>query len=333
MVKSIIKVLVLRFSSIGDIVLTSPVPRLIKQQLPGAEVHYATKRSFYILLQHNPYIDRFHLLEDSFEDLVKELKEEQFDYIIDLHDNVRSSLIKLKLGVPSFTYDKQRWKRWLLVHCKINRMGRHIVDRYVDTLSKLGIKNDGSGVDYFIVPSEEVSLDSLPESFRSGFIVLVVGTAQFTKQLPLEKQIEICRGIHFPVLLLGGSKEIELGQKIAGAGPHVLNACGQYSLNQCASLIRQSELVISNDTGLMHIAAAFGKPILATYGNSVSAFGFDPYLPHPETRIFEVPLSCRPCTKFGGNSCPKGHFHCMQKINSADIISAAERILGINEKP
>ncbi len=327
------KILILRFSSIGDIVLTSPVPRAIKEQMPDAIVHFATKKSSEGLVLHNPYIDKVHLLEGSMEPFVLELRAERFDYIIDLHDNVRSTYLKWKLKVPAFTYDKQRWKRWLLVRWKINRMGRHIVDRYLDTVTGLGLEPDSQGIDYFISPTDEVSLFDLPASFQSGYVVMVTGTAHFTKQLPIEKQIEFCRGLSYPLLLLGGEKEIERGNRIAEAsGSLVYNACGKFSLNQCASLIRQSELVVTNDTGLMHVAAAYRKPILATYGNSVSAFGFDPYRPHPSTRIFEVDLPCRPCTKFGGGRCPKGHFDCMRKIDIPGMLRCAREIIGKDQK-
>lgn len=324
-----VKFLVIRFSSIGDIVLTSPVVRHIKCRIPDAEVHFVTKRAFAPLVANNPYIDKIHLLDDSLAQLINRLRAEKFDHIIDLHDNLRSFLIKRLLGVPSQTYCKNRIGRWLLVSAGINRMKGHIVERYMKTLLPWNIGDDGKGLDFFVAPDTTVDRGELPPAFASGFAVLVAGTMHFTKQLPLEKQIEICRGITWPILILGGKKEAELGEAIVrGANrDNLVNGCGAYSLSQSALWISLSKLVVTNDTGLMHIAAAYAKPILATYGNSVSAFGFDPYRVPASSQIFQVGLRCRPCSKFGGPACPKGHFNCMQQINSQAIVLAANAIM------
>lgn len=129
------KVLVLRFSSIGDIVLTTPVVRNLKQQLSGAEVHYCTKSQFRILLENNPYVDKAFYLDKSLNNLIDELKKENYDYVIDLHNNLRSSIIKWRLGKKSFTFDKLNLKKWLLVNLKVNKLpSLHIVDRYMATV-------------------------------------------------------------------------------------------------------------------------------------------------------------------------------------------------------
>ena len=145
-----LKILIIRFSSIGDIVLTTPVIRCIKQQLPNVEIHYLTKRNFKSILSSNPNIDKLHLLEETLSATISSLKAEKFDLIIDLHHNLRTLIIKIKLGVKSSSFDKLNWQKWLLVNLKINRMPDvHLVDRYFATVRFLGVKNDEKALDYY----------------------------------------------------------------------------------------------------------------------------------------------------------------------------------------
>jgi ADP-heptose:LPS heptosyltransferase len=149
-----------------------------------------------------------------------------------------------------------------------------------------------------------------------------------TKQIPLERIVHICDGLDEPVILLGGKREKGMGAEIdRQTGEHVLNTCGRYNINQSASLIRQSRLVITGDTGLMHIAAAFQKKILSVWGHTIPAFGMYPYKPDSDSKIYEVEgLSCRPCTKIGKKECPKGHFRCMNEIDYEGIIRTAKKL-------
>ena len=340
------KILVLRFSSIGDIVLTSPVVRALAQQVPGAEVHFATKPAYRGLLEPNPYITKGHYLTGSLPDLIKELQAERFDYLIDLHHNLRTALIKLRLGVKSSSFDKLNWQKWLLVNLKINVLPRqHIVERYLAAAIPLGVKNDGQGLDYFIPEDQEVNLNDLPAGFQRGYAAVAIGAQHATKRLPVEKLIELCQNLRRPIILLGGPEDESVGhiielafEKQAAATkapvatipespyyfpkppssqvPKVLifNGCGRFSLHQSASILRQAQLVVSHDTGLMHIAAAFGKEIFSIWGNTVPAFGMYPY--KTEFRTLEVlNLPCRPCSKIGFSECPQGHFKCMRDQN------------------
>ncbi len=339
------KILVLRFSSIGDIVLTSPVVRALARQVPNARVHFATKPAYRGLVEPNPYITKGHYLTGSLKELVKELKAERFDYVIDLHHNLRTALIKLQLGVPASSFEKLNWQKWLLVHFKINLLPRqHIVDRYLATAALLGVQNDGRGLDYFIPADQEVNLRELPAGFQQGgYVAVAIGAQHATKRLPVEKLIELCQRLRRPIVLLGGPEDESVGHIIelafekqaalavpAGgsipdspyrfpakapsqlsAPPLIFNGCGRFSLHQSASLLRQAQLVVSHDTGLMHIAAAFKKEIFSVWGNTVPEFGMYPY--QTEFRVLEVPgLPCRPCSKIGFAECPQGHFKCMR---------------------
>ena len=320
------KILILRFSSIGDIVLTTPVIRALKQQVPGAHVHYCTKPGFKAIVAPNPYLDKVHYLPAKLNELIAELRAEKFDYIVELHNNLRTRLIRLKLGVPAKGFDKLNIQKWLLVNLKINRLPAvHIVDRYLAAAAKLGVQNDGQGLDYFIPAADEVNLSSLPASHRPGYVAFAIGAQHATKRLPLDRLIQLCEKINRPLVLLGGKEDASTGEQIQSYFQNqnqltyneqrttIYNACGQYNLNQSASLVRQAEVVFSHDTGLMHIAAALGKKIFSIWGNTVPEFGMYPY--HTDFVVLENKnIKCRPCSKIGYEACPQGHFKCMRDI-------------------
>lgn len=329
------KILVIRFSSIGDIVLTTPVVRCLKKQLPDCEIHYATKKEYAAVLANNPYIDTFHFLEKDLSTLIQTFKGEKFDYIIDLHNNLRTSHIKLLLGGNWKRFNKLNIEKWLLVNFKINKLPKvHIVHRYMQTVESLGVKYDGKGLDFFIVPHEEETFfDQFPGIPKNNYVCLVPGAKFNTKTIPAEKCAEMINvakrsmersgiNITLPILILGGSSEIELGNKVVelSSKNDVINLCGKLSLAKSAAAIKHAHLIITADTGLMHIAAAFDKKIISVWGNTVPEFGMYPLLPENgkgESIISEVKgLPCRPCSKIGYAKCPKGHFKCMREQNA-----------------
>ena len=213
------KILVLRFSSIGDIVLTTPVVRALARQVPGAEVHFATKPAYRGLLEANPYVARVHLLGGSLRELVQQLKAEKFDYVVDLHHNLRTLLITRQLGVKSSRFDKLNWQKWLLVNAKIDRLPRvHIVQRYLAAAAPLGVHDDGQGLDYFIPADQEIDLATLPAPFATGYVAVAIGAQHATKRLPLEKLVELCQRLApRPVILLGGPEDAPVAQAIMAA--------------------------------------------------------------------------------------------------------------------
>ncbi len=325
------KILVIRFSSIGDIVLTTPVMRALKNTSGlEAEVHFVTKKSFAGFMRNNPNVDLVHELEGSVFELAKRLRNERFDYIIDLHNNLRSNLLRLFLLRPSKAFNKLNIEKWLLTRLKINRLPEiHIVDRYIAAGQRLRLKNDDLGLDFFLPENELAWPEILPEGLKEGFAAFVIGGMHATKRLPNQKIIDICRALKKPVVLLGGPEDAKNGRIIeAASGQRVFNACGKLSLNQSAFLVKEAKVVITHDTGLMHIAAAFQKPIISVWGNTVPEFGMYPCMPHsPENSIVvEVKgLPCRPCDKIGYEKCPKGHFDCMEKISHQQVADAALR--------
>lgn len=326
------KLLVIRFSSIGDIVLTTPVLRCIKKQLPEAELHFLTKEQYRTILIANPYVDKIIVLGLSKTLMMHQLKMEQYDAIIDLHHNLRTWEVKRALkGVPAYSFHKLNWKKWLMTACKINRLPeQHIVDRYLATTRSFGVINDGEGLDYFIPGDEHVKANDLPFSHQMGYVALVIGAAHATKQLPVERCIELCRRISLPIVLLGGKADHARGEQVANHDPiKVYNACGKFSLHESADLVRKSLLVITPDTGMMHIAAAFKKPIISIWGNTIPAFGMTPYFGKHQVaqQVAQVQLGCRPCSKIGYDTCPKKHFNCMQKQDLQQIQEWVKEIL------
>ncbi len=326
------KVLIIRFSSIGDIVWTTPVVRCVKLQLPEVKLHYCTKLRFKSMVEANPYIDKIHYLDDSLSTLIKDLKREKFDFIIDLHRNIRTTMIKLRLGTPSKAYNKLRIIRFLYTTFQINFMPNcHVVDRYFDAASPLNIKNDDKGLDYFIPEKDEVELEWLPEAFQKEYVAYVIGATGQTKILPFKKMVELCDRINKPIVLVGGKEDFETGEKLArffnsdsgsrdideglaklGKKTVIFNGCGKFNLSQSAFLVKQAKVVFGHDTGLTHIAAAFKKTIFSIWGGTVPN-NFYPY----GTKFFlleNTKLSCRPCSKSGRSKCPKGHFKCMNDL-------------------
>jgi ADP-heptose:LPS heptosyltransferase len=330
------KFLIIRFSSIGDIVLTTPVVRCLKKQVATAEVHFLTKAAFRPILAANPFVDKIHCLENDLKSLIHSLYKEDFDYIIDLHHNLRTWRVKRGLKKPSFSFDKLNIEKWLYTNFKINRLPKkHIVDRYLDTLKAFGVHNDGAGLDYFIPAEDELKPTDIPTSHQAGYVGLVIGAAHATKRLLLHKLETICKDSRYPLILLGGPEDAETAKHLAAIDPiKIYNACGQFRLNESAGLVRQAKLIVTHDTGLMHIAAAFKRPIVSIWGNTVPEFGMYPYygdnyLHHfqekPPYQIMEIKgLSCRPCSKIGYDKCPKKHFKCMELQSTQTVIDAID---------
>jgi ADP-heptose:LPS heptosyltransferase len=323
------KFLIIRFSSIGDIVLTTPVVRCLKKQVPDAVIHFLVKDSFRSVVAHNPYIDKIHVLAHSWELMIEELKTEEYDYIIDLHHNTKTLRVKNALKKKSFSFYKLNIQKYLLTAFKINVLPKlHIVDRYLKTVESFGVKNDGAGLDYFISKDEETTLKDIPASHQAGYITCVIGAAHGTKRWPVQKWKEFCSLMDHPIILLGGPEDAARGAEIAAVDTiKVYNACGKFKLNESADLVRKAKIVISNDTGLMHIAAAYKRPIISLWGNTVPAFGMTPYYgdaPVSDVILQTSKLWCRPCSKIGYDKCPLGHFKCMERISPLTVLAKAK---------
>lgn len=327
------KLLIIRLSSIGDIVLTTPVIRCIKKQIPDAEIHFLVKTTYKSILQENPYISRVHEWQADTKSTLQNLQAENFDYVIDLHHNLRTLRIKWALRkAKSYSFHKLNIQKWFRTALKINLLpDKHIVDRYLETVAPLGVKNDGFGLDYFIPKKDQFPITELPATHVSGYIGLVIGAALHTKKLPEEKLIALCRKLPYPIILLGGPEDKTTGEQIANEDRiKIYNACGKFNLHESAWIVKNALLLITHDTGLMHIAAAFHKKIIAVWGNTIPAFGMYPYFGNNSVPCFNAEvnnLSCRPCSKIGYTKCPRGHFKCMQQQDLDAIVNTCNQFL------
>lgn len=339
------KILIIRFSSIGDIVLTSPVIRCVHQQT-GAEVHFLTKEIFKDIVEANPHISKVFTIRRKVGEVVEALRREYYDAVIDLHNNLRSWQLRLSmLNIPFHSFDKANFSKWWMVRFKTtDHPIPHIVHRYLEAAIPLGVIDDQGGLEYFIPPDQEVHPEEAAGYFPAGtksaekvrqgaYYAFAIGATHATKRMPVEKIAEICHRLEAPVILLGGPGDIEAASRIVAlCGPEsVASACGKLSLHQSASLVRQAFRVIAHDTGLMHIAAAFRKEIISIWGNTVPEFGMSPYYPagipvfHQSLQV--QGLNCRPCSKIGFERCPKGHFRCMHDISPAEVALAAKSLI------
>jgi heptosyltransferase-2 len=315
------KILCIRFSSIGDIILTSPIIRALKKRFPEAEIHIVTKVQFATLWSANPYVHEVHSYQGNLWSLANHLRKIGFDAVVDLHKNVRSFLLsalllKIPYQINKFTAERKHW-----VKTKINTLPKkHLVERYFDALSELELINDHQGLDYFIPKDQEINLADF--GIHGSYVVYAIGGQHVTKVLSYPKMVELCERLLAKIVLIGDVKDAVFGARLASEYPNkVINLCNQTSIGQSASLMKQAEYVISHDSSMMHIAAALKKKIFVIWGSTHSGFGMYPY----ETEFISLEmanLSCRPCTTQGTNVCPLGHFDCMHKISLDPLIDA-----------
>ena len=315
------KILIIRFSSIGDIVLTSPIIRCIKLQT-DVELHFLTKKQYSIILESNPYIDKL-IFFKKIKSTLKELKSEDYDVIIDLQNNIRSLWLKLNLRMTAFTVCKRNWQKFLYINFGIDSLKDHVVDRYFKTVKKIHVINDGKGLEYFIGPNINIDFD-----VEKKFIAWAIGGTYEQKTLSKEQIIETCNNLSIPIVLLGGDNEKEIASQIIKDSKNrfIFNFCGNLSLDESAYLIKKSYLVLTNDTGLMHIAASFKKRIISFWGCTKPALGFSPYMAHEQScQIIFNPLS-RPCSKHG-SSCRIRNKGCVKNILSNQILDVLSKLI------
>ena len=305
-----LKILVVRFSSIGDIVLTTPVIRVLKKQL-NAEVHYLTKNSYSSLLKSNPNIDQLFSIKNSILEIRKDLKDQKYDFIIDLHNNLRSSLL-ISLGSPVKRYIKSNFKKFIFRSFGINLIrNQHVVDRYLDTISFLKTKNDNLGLEYYIEESTSVNFD-----LKEKYIAWAIGGSKIQKKISVNQINELSKELNYPIVLIGGDEEKNAGELIKEKckGLNITNLCGALDLDQSALIIKHSLCLFSNDTGMMHIGAAFNKKIVSFWGCTKPNMGFYPYVKKENSLLIVSSNSQRQCSKHG-DSCRYSKDGCIKQIN------------------
>lgn len=305
------KILVIRFSAIGDILLTFPVVEALQHKYPSAEIHFLTKPSnkAVVELLSSKVHPRF--LQESLVQTAKQLRGERYDLVIDLHNNLRTFLLQVLLMKGSWKrFRKLNFQKWLFTALKWNALPKvHVVDRYAQAA---------------LVNPTNVTLavcDTINgmELLPSKYVAWVLGATFSTKQFPLSKLIETIERLDMPIVLLGGEKENPLASSLQAHFPSLISLVGKTSLAEAASILSKANVVVTNDTGLMHLAAFYEKPMVCIWGNTVPAFGMYPYQSAPVFHAQVSDLSCRPCSKIGHNTCPKGHFDCMLKQQTVEI--------------
>lgn len=304
------KILVIRFSAIGDILLTFPIVESLVHKYPSAEIHFLTKPSNKPVLELLSSKVQPRFLQESLVQTAKQLRGESYDLVIDLHNNLRTFLLQLLMMKWSWKrFRKLNFQKWLYTALKWNTLPKiHVVDRYAQAAS---VKPTAVSL--------AVSNSTVVESLPLHYVAWVLGATFSTKQYPLSKLIETIECLDIPIVLLGGEKEISMATSLQAHFPSLISFVGKTSLSEAALVLSKAKVVVTNDTGLMHLAAFYAKPMVCIWGNTVLAFGMYPYQSAPVFHAQVSDLSCRPCSKIGHNTCPKGHFECMLKHDSSPL--------------
>ena len=317
------KVLIIRFSSLGDIVLTSPIIRCVKNQV-HCKIHFLTKVQYSQILDSNPHIDRLIILKDNINETIKDLKSENYSHVIDLHNNLRSFRIKIHLRGVVLNYKKQKFKRFLLLYFGLNSLKEHVVDRYFNCVKKLNVKNDNNGLDYFLNKKTFVNIQK-----HDPFLVWCIGASFEQKTLSVSQIVNVCNNLSARVLLIGGHQELSKGDLIVknSTNTNIDNFCGRLSIDESAYLIKHSSLVLTNDTGFMHIAAAFKKNIISFWGCTKPSLGFYPYMTKNKCLHIVFNEFAKPCSKHG-NFCRIRKDGCIKNLKSEKINDSILEVMG-----
>jgi lipopolysaccharide heptosyltransferase II len=341
------KTLVIRFSSIGDIVLASPLLRVLRARFPKSQIDFVTRKEYAELVRSNQNLNRTFEFDadggfEALRRLKKTLREERYDLLVDLHDSLRSKYLRSIRGPKRVVVDKRILERSMLVKLKKNVFKGvvSVVDRYIETLGAYGIKNDGKGLELHI-PDEVLfgvsgKLAPLQLNRFEKVVALCPGARHFTKRWPADRFARVgaafVQKLDAKVLLFGGAADEPLCKQIAWeinnqAGTERASSfAGQLGLLETAAAMQYCDVVITNDTGLMHIATAMQRKVVAIFGSTVKEFGFSPYDPGAVV-VESLGLPCRPCSHIGRSECPERHFRCMTEVDPDDVYRRAKNLL------
>ena len=299
------KILVIRLGAIGDVVLTSAALRTLRAAQPDAEIHYLVKQHFAFLLAECPYIDRLHTYNAKTPQraLLRELRRERFDFVVDLQRSLRTTLWRLRLCRPSSALRKHNLQKGLITSpLHLQTEVPHVALRYIEAAAPLGAADDRRGLELFLSPAN-------PPVPAQPYVALVFGAAHRTKQIPPEGVAQLCRLLHCKVVIVGDKNDAATLASLS-VPPNVENRCGLTSFEESAAIVSHAAVVVASDTGLMHVAAAAGRPVVVVWGSTAPQLGFAPFRTQ-YTNIQVEGLRCRPCGKLGFDRCPKNHFRCM----------------------
>jgi ADP-heptose:LPS heptosyltransferase len=322
------QILVIRFSAIGDVLLTTPVLRQLRAHYPHVKISYLVKKAYLPLLETDPYIDHLIPFTGDLNRTIKDLKKVPFDYVIDLQANIKSLRLRLALNSGSSHVNKWNLTKWLMVNFKSKAVIPPIGLRYLETLHPLGIFSTDSQPHLHLSPKHESQAIQLLTPFlMQPFYGLVLGATYATKRWIDDYFVALIDRMAIPLVLLGGQSEAELAQKIVkSASVPIINAVAQTDLLTSAAIIKQCSFLVTHDTGMMHMADAFGIPCAVIWGNTVPELGFEPiHTKHLNLQVRNLP--CRPCSKIGYKACPKKHFRCMKDQSPELVFNAIQEWL------
>jgi len=338
------RILLIRLSAMGDVLLTTPLIRMLKRRFPGATIDFIVKAQYAPLIHSNPHIDRVWMFfpERGFSEIwrhIRRIRSAGYDAVVDLQSNMRSWLLRTFSGARrKYHYRLGRGRRYFLVRFGMHRNERYspIPLRYLETVSSWGIEDDGSGLEFVVEEDAKQSvLSRLAEAGMNDseqIIVLAPGAMHWTKRWPADHFAQVGDGFNRMqkhVVLVGGEVDREVcGRVERSMTSPVLNLAGRLSIQETAALLEASTLLVTNDTGVMHMGAALGKPVVAVFGPTTHHLGFFPY--RTSSIVVERPVYCRPCSFHGTERCPLNHFQCMEQIHSSDVIRAARILLERN---
>jgi heptosyltransferase-2 len=335
------KILIIRLSSIGDILLSTPFIRQVRQKFPGSQIDYVIKDVYKDLIKHNPHINQIYTVrtDDTNSDLIElkqTLEKQSYNIVFDLHNNLRSNFLKRGINAEKIrSIRKGKIKQSLLVWFKINKYDEEISipERYLAVAKDFDVEDDGKGLEIFLddtaIESAEEKTISNDIDLNKSFVCLAPGAGFFTKRWPDKKFKQlinnICEKEKLPIVVFGGTEDQKIGAELGQSNKSV-DFCGKLSLLETAYIISKGNALVSNDSGLMHMATAVHTPVLAIFGSTVRELGFFPY--RSESRVIEnIDLSCRPCSHIGRHKCPKGHFKCMEDIPAERVYEELSQLL------
>jgi heptosyltransferase-2 len=331
-------ILAIRFSAIGDILLTTPLFRAIRLRHPGARIAVLTKRQYTPLLSDNPNVNEvFGIAEnDSMRHLADEIRSVNYSHILDLHGNLRTLALRALAPGPWTGYSQHRLARTALILTKRNFYGKAapVAERYFEAAASLDVWPDDAPPEFFLAHGVEEEVETRLQKLGLGdapaLVAIAPGAAHATKRWPPLSWIELAmelRKTGAEVVVVGGPADAKLAQWIArDVGPGAASVAGLLSLQETGAVIKRSAALISGDTGVMHMATGVGTPVVALFGPTVREFGFFPYK-SKRAEVVELSLGCRPCSAHGSARCPLGHHRCMKEISIAAVIDALRTAL------
>jgi ADP-heptose:LPS heptosyltransferase len=311
------KILIIRFSSFGDIVLTFPFLNELRRLYPDAQIDFIMKPQYAELVKLHPAVDNYFEYSDYTKML---LNQTNYDAVFNLQGNPKSMRISAHTGKSVYRVKKDTLKKLILVNFKINKL-QDFLPVYAKYLVTLREFNPDVRISYSV--TENLKIDT--QNITSGeYVIVSPSSKHFTKRLPADKFIDILKSLKSKIVLTGDKSKTDndICSYIKNNTGNTENLCGKLSFSELAAYIRDSKFLLCNDSGVLHLGEALNKKVFVFYGSTVKEFGFYPQL--RTTEIFDSgELYCRPCSHIGKNKCIKGHFKCM---NDIDIEAVKKRI-------